>query len=260
MAARRDRQELGEALDDAEDDGVEDRHGGRTLPGAWSTARCAAATAGARRSGGRRPVPRATRARNDGRTVEVGHLDVGGAERRRARGRRSRRRRARSCSAANAAARSFSDRSDVLALSTSRASTSPSPTSSSSDPSREAVAHRVERVRHVHEAALARGSRVAASAAPSPNGRRSVEEQADDLAAPGAQLLADDDAARQPLGQLDRAVDRAVVGDAQHVDARLGDRLLELVGRRRASRPTTSCASAGRPAPSRPARGSARCG
>ena len=60
-----------------------------------------------------------------------------------------------------------------------------------------------------------------------------VEEQADDLAGVGAQLLADDHAARQAIGELDRALDRVVIGDAQHVDARLGDRRRDLVGRRR---------------------------
>ena len=48
--------------------------------GPWWTARCAAARVGAGRSGGRRPAPARSVARNVGRAVEVGHLDVGGAE------------------------------------------------------------------------------------------------------------------------------------------------------------------------------------
>ena len=44
----------------------------------------------------------------------------------------------------------------------------------------------------------------------------------------------DDHPARQPVGQLLRALDRVVVGDAQHVDARQSATAsLELVGRRR---------------------------
>ena len=71
-------------------------------------------------------------------------------------------------------------------------------------------------------------------------GRRRAErdplgqEQADDLAGVRPQLLADDDPARQAVGQVDRAVDRVVVGDAQHVDAALDHRPFDLVGRRRA--------------------------
>src|SRR4029077_16468086 len=58
------------------------------------------------------------------------------------------------------------------------------------------------------------------------------EEQTDDLAGSRTQLLADDHATRQPVGELDGAGDRVVVGDAQHVDARLDDRCRQFVGHR----------------------------
>ena len=47
------------------------------------------------------------------------------------------------------------------------------------------------------------------------------------------QLLADDDSARQRCDELLGAADGVVIGDAEHVEAALDDRLLELVGRRR---------------------------
>jgi len=57
-----------------------------------------------------------------------------------------------------------------------------------------------------------------------------AEEQTDDLAGVRTQLLADDHAARQPIDQIDRAFDGVVIGDAQHVDPRIGNRRGDLVG------------------------------
>ena len=97
----------------------------------------------------------------------------------------------------------------------------------------EVAAHRVERVRHVHDAALVPdrpGAVVGRQTHRHPLG----QEQPDQLAGRRSHLLADDDPAREAVGQLDRAGDRVVVGDAQHVDAALDHRPLELVGRRRA--------------------------
>ena len=64
-----------------------------------------------------------------------------------------------------------------------------------------------------------------------PVGQALAQEEPDDLARPRAQLLTDDDAARQPVAQGEGAVDRAVVGDADDVDVRRPQRVLELVGR-----------------------------
>ena len=87
-------------------------------------------------------------------------------------------------------------------------------------------------MRHVHDRRPARGSPCAASAGCGADGDALVEEQPDDLAGVGAQLLADDHPAREAAGQFDGALDRVVVGDAEHIDAGLGHCCGELVGRR----------------------------
>jgi hypothetical protein len=57
-----------------------------------------------------------------------------------------------------------------------------------------------------------------------------AEKQADDLSCVCAQLLADDHTARQPIDEIDRTFDGVVIGDAQHVDPRIGNRSRDLVG------------------------------
>ena len=82
MPARRDRQELGQPLDEAEHDGMEDGHGATVL------------LAGRAGQHSCRPGPRlvpvvaddaaeAQLGQEVGRSVEVGHLDVRGADRQR---------------------------------------------------------------------------------------------------------------------------------------------------------------------------------
>ncbi len=95
------------------------------------------------------------------------------------------------------------------------------------------VPHRVERVGDVHETALRSDARGRLRGAHTER-HAFREEQTDDFTCVGAELLADHDAARQLAGQLERTPDGVVVGDAQHVDARRDDGLLDLVGRRRA--------------------------
>ena len=61
-------------------------------------------------------------------------------------------------------------------------------------------------------------------------------------------------------GEVDGALDRVVIGDAQHVDARLGDGLRRSRRASSSSRRSTSCGCACRRAPNPSAVRSARCG
>ena len=71
-----------------------------------------------------------------------------------------------------------------------------------------------------------------------PDGHPLREEQPDDLTGVRLQLLADDDAARQLLCEFVRALDRVVIGHAEHVDAARDDGRRDLVrGRRRVTAP-----------------------
>ncbi len=91
----------------------------------------------------------------------------------------------------------------------------------------------VERVRHVHDAALAfdLGDGLGEAHA----GRDAFfQEEADDLALAGLDLFAHDDAHAVALGEglrLEGAGDLVVIGDGQHVEAYLGRALKDLFDR-----------------------------
>ncbi len=95
---------------------------------------------------------------------------------------------------------------------------------------RQVAPHRVERMGHVHHTALGVdqvGGLPGGDAERHPIG----EEEPDDLAGMGAQFLPDDDATRKDTGQLFGAAGGVVVGDAQHVETTLDHGLLQLIGR-----------------------------
>ena len=137
------------------------------------------------------------------RAVEVGHLHEGRAEGLGARGRRCPLRRPRSWALANSAARSFRWRSDVLALNTSMASTRPAADQLDERGLGEVAAHRVEGMGDVDHAALVADA-PAGLLGRHAEGHVLGEEQPDDLAGMGPQLLADDDPARQPRRRAPR--------------------------------------------------------
>ena len=92
--------------------------------------------------------------------------------------------------------------------------------------------HRVERVGNVDHTALLT-YRLRRIEMRDPHRHPFGEEQPDDLASCGAQFLADDHPARQSVAQLDGAVDGVVVGDAHRVEPACHDGCGELIGGRR---------------------------
>jgi hypothetical protein len=93
----------------------------------------------------------------------------------------------------------------------------------------EVVAHRVERVRHVHDAALVPDDPGTLDGREAH--RHAIgQEQTDQLTGGRSHLLAHHDATRKMLGELDGSGDGVVVGDAEHVDAALDHRPLDLLG------------------------------